>query len=267
MTGLRVVDKQTLRKPSLGKALTRNLLRPVDALLGYVLGFVVAVASRHRQRIGDHVAGTVVVASDFEEEVQKAEGLRRRQEAGDRAEARVSYELGKLAAFDGDYYVWNDLYEERVGNIDHLVVGPGGVTIIETKSHRGTVRVDGLGALTVDGRYLERDVLVQVHNQRRALVARMGLGDTDPDNVGGFEWLICFARGTLSPDLAPNVRRRLSTMREIRGKLRSQPRAARSREQIESMARAIAGLYGREPDHRPSGPRGARPDGRPRRAH
>lgn len=266
VTGLRVVD-QALGKPSLGEVLIRNLLRPLDALFGYLLGFIVEANSRRQQRIGDHVAGTLVVASDLEERLQEAEGLRRRQEAGERAEERVSHELGKLAAFDGDYYVWNDLYEERVGNIDHLVVGPGGVTIVETKSHRGIVRVDTYGTVTVDGQYLERDVVEQVRNQRRALVARMGLGDTDPDNVGGFEWLICFARGTLSPDLAPNVRRRLSTMREIRGKLRSQPRVTRSQEQIESMARAIAGLYGREPDHRPSGPRGARPDGRPRRAH
>lgn len=207
------------------------------------------------------------MASDLEARLREAEGLRHRQEAGDRAEEQVSCELGKLAAFDDQYYVWNDLYEEGVGNIDHLVVGHGGVTIVETKSHRGVVRVDAHGAVTVAGKYLERDVIEQVRNQWRALVARMGLGDTDPDDIRGFEWLVCFARGTLSPDLAPMVRRRLSTVRELRGKLRSQPMTARDREQVESMARAIARLYSREPNYRPSGPRGARPDGRSRKAH
>jgi hypothetical protein len=238
----------------------RNLLRPVDGLLGYIFGFIVAEASTYRQRIGDHAASTLVVDSHFREQIREADGLERRKQAGARAEQRVSHELGKLAAFDGDYYVWNDLYENGAGNIDHLVVGPGGATIVETKSNRGVVRVEGQGPPTVDGKPLERDVLKQVQNQRRAVVRRMGLGQTDPDRVAGFNWLICFVRGELASGLDPNVRRRLTTTQGLRGKIRSQPRTA-TPEQVLSMAHAIEGLYGRAPDHSPSGPGEVEPDG------
>lgn len=260
LTDLRVVDRATLGKPSFGGALIRNLLRPVDALFGYLVGFIAAEASTYRQRIGDHAAGTLVVDADFRQHMEEAEDLERRRRTGARAEQRVSYELSKLARYDEEYYVWDDLYEEKVGNIDHLVVGPGGVTIVETKSHKGVVEVDGHGPPTVDGKPLERDVLRQVHNQRLALMARMGIGGSDPDRLRGFNWLICFARGELSPDLAPNVRRRLATAKEVRGKIRSQPTEASS-EQIKSMANVIERLYGRGPDHSPSGSKEIRPDG------
>ena len=42
-------------------ALLRNLLRIVDAIAFYLVGFLVALFSRKSQRVGDHVAGTVVV--------------------------------------------------------------------------------------------------------------------------------------------------------------------------------------------------------------
>lgn len=262
LTGLRVVSKATFGNPSFGQALVRNLLRPLDALFGYMVGFIVAEASAYRQRIGDHAAGTLVVDSRFREHTREAESREDRRKAGARAEQRISYELGKLAAFDGEYYVWDDLYEDKVGNIDHLVVGPGGLTIVETKSNKGFIEVDGQGPPTVDGKPLERDVLRQVRNQRLALMRRMGIKGADPERVRGFNWLICFARGELSPNLAPNVRRCLSTLRELRGKIRSQPTEASS-DQIRSMANAVERLYGRAPDHSPSGSTKSQPDGQP----
>jgi uncharacterized RDD family membrane protein YckC len=45
----------------LGPSLVRNLLRIVDALFLYLVGFLVAIFSRLRQRVGDHLARTVVV--------------------------------------------------------------------------------------------------------------------------------------------------------------------------------------------------------------
>ena len=46
------------------RSLIRNLLRAVDALGVYLVGFLIAVFSKRRQRLGDHVAGTVVVERD-----------------------------------------------------------------------------------------------------------------------------------------------------------------------------------------------------------
>jgi uncharacterized RDD family membrane protein YckC len=46
---------------SFGASLARNLLRIIDAVALYLVGFLVAVFSKSRQRIGDHAAGTIVV--------------------------------------------------------------------------------------------------------------------------------------------------------------------------------------------------------------
>jgi uncharacterized RDD family membrane protein YckC len=44
-------------------ALSRNLLRIVDGIAFYLVGFLIAVFSARRQRLGDHLAKTVVVES------------------------------------------------------------------------------------------------------------------------------------------------------------------------------------------------------------
>jgi uncharacterized RDD family membrane protein YckC len=45
-------------------SLIRNLLRIVDALACYFVGFFIAIFSKERQRLGDHVADTVVVEAE-----------------------------------------------------------------------------------------------------------------------------------------------------------------------------------------------------------
>lgn len=61
LLGLRVVDAAGLRlEPS--QVIVRNLMRFVDGLpLFYLLGGIASLVSRHRQRLGDLAAGTVVV--------------------------------------------------------------------------------------------------------------------------------------------------------------------------------------------------------------
>ncbi len=46
---------------SLRESLVRNVLRLIDGLVLYFIGFVVSIFSRRRQRIGDHLASTIVV--------------------------------------------------------------------------------------------------------------------------------------------------------------------------------------------------------------
>jgi len=57
-------------KCTMGASFLRNLLRIVDALAGYLVGFFIAIFSKQRQRLGDHVADTVVV------EREPSKGLR-----------------------------------------------------------------------------------------------------------------------------------------------------------------------------------------------
>lgn len=56
-----------------------------------------------------------------------------------------------LADFPDDFYIVNDL-STPYGNLDHLVVGPTGVFVLETKNWRGIVRADGKGELLLNGK-------------------------------------------------------------------------------------------------------------------
>jgi len=63
LLGLRVM-RASGERPGAGAIFLRTLLRLVDALpLLYALGLIVALSTGRRQRIGDLVAGTVVVAA------------------------------------------------------------------------------------------------------------------------------------------------------------------------------------------------------------
>lgn len=55
------VRRQDASGCTLAASLVRNLARLIDGLFFYLLGFFVALFSRLRQRVGDHLAGTVVV--------------------------------------------------------------------------------------------------------------------------------------------------------------------------------------------------------------
>jgi uncharacterized RDD family membrane protein YckC len=62
ITGIRVVT-DTGGKAGLDRIIGRTVLRPIDAMGGYLVGWLIAVASVRRQRLGDHAAGTLVVRS------------------------------------------------------------------------------------------------------------------------------------------------------------------------------------------------------------
>lgn len=260
--GLRVIDARTRRKPPADAVLRRNLPRLVDVALAYVPGALSATISPTNRSLGDRLAGTIVVTSPGARQARgpegrdgalAEEGCERREAAGRIGEEIVARELERLSRLDGDYCVWNDLDGGRgVGNIDHLVVGPGGITIIETKANRGLVSVEGYGDPTVDGRPLPRNVLDQVDRQRRAVLRRMGLGDADPEKIVGYEWLICFPRGRLDPRIASGVRHRLATARDLRWRLRNQTPTA-TPAQLRDMVGAVSRMYGRGPDFSPPG--------------
>jgi Nuclease-related domain len=56
------------------------------------------------------------------------------------------------------WHVLHDIYLGR-GNIDHIVVGPGGVYTVETKSHRGRIAVDRIDEKMLRQAYAEKKVL------------------------------------------------------------------------------------------------------------
>ena len=98
----------------------------------------------------------------------------RRGAAGERRTARV------LAALEGEgWAVLHDLAVPRSrANIDHLVIGPGGVFVVDSKQYHGRLQLDPTGRLW-HGRYPLAPALqaVSFEADRAALVL------TDPDVV------------------------------------------------------------------------------------
>ena len=58
--GIKVIKKDGT-KCDLRSSLIRNLMRIIDILGVYLVGFFIALFSKFRQRLGDHIANTVVV--------------------------------------------------------------------------------------------------------------------------------------------------------------------------------------------------------------
>ena len=63
VTGIRVIDAKTGRTPGLFTALIRTLLRIIDGIGGYLLGWIIVVFNDRRRRLGDMAADTLVVRS------------------------------------------------------------------------------------------------------------------------------------------------------------------------------------------------------------
>ncbi|HHY66467.1 MAG TPA: NERD domain-containing protein [Alicyclobacillus sp.] len=69
-----------------------------------------------------------------------------------------------LSGLPDEYLVFHDI-SCPVGNIDHVVLGPTGIFIVETKSHSGTITASAEGKLLRNGKPLEKDVVKQVWQQ------------------------------------------------------------------------------------------------------
>ncbi len=78
------------------------------------------------------------------------------------AEERVA---GRLENLPEGYYDFHDL-DFNGFNIDHVVVGPGGIFLIETKSHRGRISSNG-DDLLLNGKRPEKDFLNQTRRQTK----------------------------------------------------------------------------------------------------
>jgi len=60
-TNIRVVRQSDGGPIGWSASIIRNVLRPIDWLVLYLVGFIAICVSQKRQRIGDRVAGTIVV--------------------------------------------------------------------------------------------------------------------------------------------------------------------------------------------------------------
>ncbi len=90
-------------------------------------------------------------------EMDALEVSRRKWQRGADGESVVGK---RIAKFPDSYYVINDI-NTGAGNLDHVVVGPTGVFVLDAKNWRGLVQADGTGELLLNGKRLDQDYIKQ----------------------------------------------------------------------------------------------------------
>jgi len=101
----------------------------------------------------------------------------------------------RLAVLPGGWHVFHDLSLDSRFDADHVVVGPGGVFVVETKFWSGRVTV-GQGKILVDGSAPSRSPLAQVETAAGTLSTWLAVRLEQAPAVVP---ILCFA-GTRLPD-------------------------------------------------------------------
>ena len=134
------------------------------------------------------VAATYVLCIKSLEEV----GLKLKKrisdaDTGAKSEQAVAEALHELP---DDYYVFHDL-EFPGFNIDHVVLGPNGIFLVETKSQKGNITQEH-DVLLRNGRKFFKDFLKQCWSQTYSLRDHLGM-----EKLPGLKIMpiLCFARG------------------------------------------------------------------------
>lgn len=133
------------------------------ALLGVVAGFILCLSIPHG-RVSPIISfglPTALLAADFViwkisgRKLDAFEKARTNMRRGLTGEAIVAAILEDLS---DDYCVINDL-TTNFGNVDHVVIGPTGVFLIDAKNWRGIVASDGKGELLLNGRPTDKPTI------------------------------------------------------------------------------------------------------------
>jgi uncharacterized RDD family membrane protein YckC len=64
LVGVRIISKDG-SPASVAQLVIRGIFLIVDTLIFGLVGFLTIISSRYRQRVGDHVAGTLVIDKDY----------------------------------------------------------------------------------------------------------------------------------------------------------------------------------------------------------
>jgi len=86
---------------------------------------------------------------------QKLDAIEKRRDAMQRGTDGENQVARVLATFPDDFHVIHDLTTPN-GNLDHVVVGPTGVFVLDAKNWRGVVTADGKGELVLNGKPTEK---------------------------------------------------------------------------------------------------------------
>jgi hypothetical protein len=145
---------------------------------------------RAREKLGGFGVAVARVTAEPQSTQAWAKGARGEEFAGARLEKHLAGTAARL------------LHDRRMpghgkANIDHIAVGPGGVTVIDTKNYRGMVRVELVGGLFSDRRAILRingrdrtNLIEGVERQIdsvRSVFAEIAVGEVDVQGA------LCFA--------------------------------------------------------------------------
>lgn len=135
--------------------MARRAIASIGALAGVsaVVGLVAGFQSR---AFLVTLAVDIVVVSALDRWVAPTVERWRRGAAGEEAVGRI---LDDLAA--RGWFAFHDISLGR-GNVDHIVVGPGGLFTIETKSHPGRRALDSLDPRMLRQAYAQKKALERV---------------------------------------------------------------------------------------------------------
>ena len=124
------------------RAVILDLLHALLLITTLLIVYLFFVSSKYLVTAGSVLVFLILmrITFGFLEEIQKKTIYAQKRNKktwgeGDAAESKMSEYLSELPP---EYKIINDIQTGN-GNIDHLVIGPTGIFVVETKSHHGTV--------------------------------------------------------------------------------------------------------------------------------
>lgn len=111
------------------------------------------------------VLGFVKLGADYLE--KRANHLKRRAKQADKGAGAEEMVGLALADLPEEYRYFNDV-DFNTFNIDHILIGPAGIFLVETKSHKGKVSANG-DKLLLNGSVPQKDFLKQTWSQMKHL--------------------------------------------------------------------------------------------------
>jgi hypothetical protein len=155
----------------------------VACVLSLASGFLIGI-SIHRGRFSPWFSlmaplavmlAVIILSWWSNRKIDALDKQRMKMRSGATGETSVAMTLGD---FPNDFYVINDV-TTPYGNLDHVVIGPTGVFVLDTKNWRGVVTADGKGELLLNGqptdkRFVKSFVarIMNVKDRVRVLVPR-----------------------------------------------------------------------------------------------
>ena len=151
-----------------------------------------------------------------------------------------------LDNFPNDYCVVHDL-KTPLGNLDHAVVGPTGVFVIDTKNWKGIVSADGNGELLLNGKPTEKTAVNALVGRTMAIrekVLSLCATDQAPQSAAPFfHAVLVFPAAKVEARWGSTGAADCLSDEKLWDYIGENPRgAALTKQQIESYARAFRAL-------------------------